>query len=123
MGLDLSLLPVEAEFGDGTGFSHSVLALERRTGLFDAILDIEEREGAPVPGRFETFVCRDDRFEETHYGDTRETPYGEPLLWVRAASLAELRSHPEATDFPRNRAVFAYVDALPPDTKVALYWH
>lgn len=118
MGLDLTLLPFEADYGDW-GFSHSVLNLERRGELLDEILELRAH---PVPLNFGTFLCRDDAYEEPHYGNTQETPYGEPLQWVRVTSLRDLSERRGVIDNCQNRAVWAYLKELPNDAKVALYW-
>jgi hypothetical protein len=39
------------------------------------------------------------------------------------AGLAGLPPEDPLFRSPRNRAVRAYLHALPPDTRVALYWH
>lgn len=117
MGLDLSLLPF-----DGSWFSQTVLPCERRTDLFDELLALD-RTGRHVPENFESYLSRDDKYEECHYGATTETPYGDKLVYVKAANLKAYAAHPEVQDNYQNRAVWAYLDCLPDETKVALYWH
>ena len=122
MGLDLSLLPFDADH-EGLAFSHTVLDCERRRVLFDQILAIEKAHGRDVPERFTSYLSRDDKYEDTHYGVTKDTPYGEPLKYVTAGQLVPLESRPEVEDC-KNRAVWAYLGALDdPQTKIALYWH
>jgi len=59
------------------------------------------------------------------YGDegierTREDPYGTELTFVYAQQLKKLKLPDDAS--PKNRAVKAFVDALPEDTPIILYW-
>lgn len=60
------------------------------------------------------------------YGDDgveRETEdaYGNPLRYVRAGDLGTI---PDQPDYPAwNRAVLAFVRALPPETRIMLWWH
>lgn len=122
MGLDLTLIPVEHEAG-GKGRGHTLLNLTHREDLFGEIGCNEKQEGGPVPQRFMTNVSRDDRYEEQHYGDTQRTPYGEALRTVTAESLLSHKHHRGVADNPRNRAAWAYLAELPPETEVALYWH
>ena len=119
MGLDLNLLPFDGDMGS-MNFSHTVLDCERRSQLF------EELEGLPavrVPEDFNTYLCKDDEYEESHYGNTQDTPYGEPLTYVLAEQLVPFASHEGVENHFKNRAIWAYLKELPPRTKVALYWH
>lgn len=122
MRLYLALLPFDADHGEW-GFSHTILSLERRSELFDAILKLEEERGQPVPEEFGTYLCRDDEYEEAHYGNTQGTPYGEQLMWVSAGGLMGFGWHESISETPKNDAAWAYLRALPPQTKVALYWY
>lgn len=114
MGVDLSLLPF-----DNANFSHTVLDCERRRALFEEIADLP---ATPVPQPFYTFRSRADH-RDSHYGDTQETPYGEPLTAVQAQHLLPFAQHPGVCNDARNRAVWAYLACLPPETQIALFWH
>lgn len=118
MGLDLTLMPFEHAYGD-EAYSHTLLHCARSSALF-AALRAQVRE-QPVPRAFMSYRGRD---EQGHlgYGNTQRTPYGEPLGWVLVRDLVAFHSHPHVRHDPQNRAVWAYLAALPPDTKVALYW-
>jgi hypothetical protein len=117
MGLDLTLLPFDSET---VAFSHTVLNCNRTYALFDALV---KEPAMKVPDGFTTYLSRDDKYEDTHYGITTETPYGEPLMFVELESLLKYKDHPSVVDVPKNRAVWAYLACLPPRTKVALFWH
>lgn len=121
MGLDLTLMPFYAN--DPTcSLAHTMIDCERRRDLFDAILPIEEKRGRDVPADFRTFRSREDD-QDSHYGLTIETPYGERLKYVRAIDLMPLASHEGVTDNPLNRAAWAYLKELPGTWPIALYWH
>lgn len=120
MGVDLALLPFDGELSDDVAFSHTVLDCFRRRELWE---HIEALPDEPVPARFDTYLSHDDAWDEgTHYGNTQRTPYDTPVRCVRVADLLPLRHHQGVQDNPKNRAVWAYLAELPPDTRVALYW-
>lgn len=119
MGVDLTLLPFDGDFGD-RAFSHTALPCTRRSNLFNAISEVSTME---VPDDFSTYFCRDDEYEEAHYGNTQETPYGQPLRWCYVKDLTELSDHDGVTDNPRNEAIWAFLEQLSDKTKVSLYWH
>ncbi len=129
MGVDLQLLPVEASLGGARGYSHSILSLDRRRELWDAI-----NEGVttwPKPTwKLSSFLGTQDNGEHG-YGDTDETPYGEQIEYCFAANLAEVIdtfNEREASEFnmpppSQNCAAAAYLKCLPPKTEVGLYWN
>lgn len=117
MGVDLSLLPFDAEH-PGLAFSHSILQLERRRELWPLI---EAMELDIVPNGFTSFLGRQANGEHG-YGETIKTPYGTPLKYTRVGKLVSIAHHDAVRDNPKNRAVWAYLMELPIDTKVALYW-
>ena len=117
MGLDLALLPFDAD--EGIHFSHTVLKCERRIELFEEIMKLPSTR---VPENFTTLL-RDDEYQETHYGNTQETPYGDPLTFMEVENLLRFSEHEGVQNHFKNRAIWAYLAYLPPRTKVALYWH
>lgn len=111
MGLDLKLLPFDADF-DGLHFSHTILNVHRDRDLWACV---KQTEQFPVPDDFTSFLCgKQDEYEEKHYGNTVETPYGERLTYTAAKNLKGIAFEPDA--------VAAYINALDDDVKVALYW-
>lgn len=116
MGIDLDLLPVDADFPN-CSFSHSVLQCERRHNLWPAI---QALPGQPVPDNFTSYLGGKG---EACYGKTVEDSYGDPVRWVRVRDLLTLRCREEVRDNSKNRAVWAYLAELPPEGKVALFWH
>ncbi len=124
MGVDLTMLPLDCdreadEHGPALQFSRSVLGVERRRELWPLIEKLEQDE---VSSSFSSFMGTGQDGEHG-YGNTTETPYGNPLKWARAGDLAKLATNQAVTNDAKNRAVWAYLSALEPDTKVALYWH
>ena len=116
MSLDLRLLPFDAD--DLVSYSHTVLSCEQDYRLFDAIADLEKTKGRTVPPGFNSFVSRDEAYEDSHYGRTTETPYGEPLQEVEVEVLLKIDAPKDGI----NKAIWAYLAELPPRTKVALFW-
>lgn len=117
MGVDLRLLPFDADF-----FSHTILDCERRRDVFDAITEVEEKIGRDVPDNFQSFTaCGADG--ESCYGATLRTPYGENLKYILVEDLLQFTFHVDVTDNEKNRAIWAYLAQLKGTTKVALYWH
>lgn len=120
MSLDLALLPFEGS--EEVPFSHSVLRTTMSYALGDELMEMEKRRGRDVPVRFSSYLCRDEKYEESHYGNTQFTPYGERLKEVEVEDLLAFRDHELVQINPRNRAVWAYLAELPPRTRIALYW-
>lgn len=120
MGVDLKLLPFDAEF-EIICFSHTVLYLERDQNLFNDILAI--RPQMNVPNNFCSYLARTKDNPETHYGITIVDAHNQPLKYVYIESLLRLLSRVEVISSQKNSAVWAYLGALDSNTKVALYWH
>lgn len=119
MGLGLTLMLIEHDEGK-YGYSHSLINCESDSTLFEEILKLKSH---PVPETFNTFRSRDGEDQNTQYGDTQTTPYGEPLEWVYVKDLLAFKEHAEVRDSFQNRAAWAYLAELPPKFKIALYWH
>lgn len=149
MGLDLTLLPFNMDDG-GWCFSSTVLPLNRDRCLWAAIDALPAR---PVPSGFRSYCGYSEAAQETRYGKTATDAYGTPLTCVTVADLLTLSDHPcisrrerrpsdvgwapegpqwdevrrlalaDSGPDPLTVAAWAYLAALPPATKVALYWH
>ena len=111
MGVDLTLLPLDYE-NDNGGSAFSRLMLERRRELWDDIAKLPVNPIAKVTG-----------YMGDNFGDETEDCYGEPLKYVFAKDLAELRDHEAVQDNDLNRAIWAFLAAIRPETKIVLYWH
>jgi len=112
MGIDLKLLPL-------LGLDHwaalDILQLERRHELWPEILAL------PSAVINEPLSCYET--EDACYGEVETSAYGEPLRWVRAAQLCDLKQHKGVQDNWRNRAVWAYLACMPAARPIVLYWH
>ena len=117
MGLDLSLIPIEHDDGR-FGFGHSLLRVDAGRLWYDTLKDVNDE---PVPSDFATFRGRGED-GEPRYGNTQETPYGEPLRCMRVSEIIA-RMDPRPSQSPRDNAALVYLAMLPPDSRVALYWH
>ncbi len=122
MGVDLDLLPFDCDQGN-FAFSHTLLNCCRRRELWETLSAMENQRGRKVPSGFTSFRSRDNKYEEPHYGTTIDTPYGTPLKFLLVEDLLLLVNHEAVQDNAKNRAIWAYLAQLPPETKVALYWH
>lgn len=109
MGMDLTLMPFGADQGEW-GYAHEMLDIPRDYELFDRI---RELPALPVPAKFHTFRGVGDDGEHK-YDETKETPYGDPLL-------ATTMRHLKTCDIPGPHG--AFVAASPDNQRVALYWH
>src|SRR5438876_287695 len=119
VAIDLTLLPFDHE-APGSAFSHTILGCNGGGTLYE---QIDKLDADPVPLSFRSYLSRDDEWEEAHYGETHETPYGAPLTCVSAKCLLRFRDQEEVAGNAKNRAVWAYLAELPPETRVALFWH
>ncbi len=121
MGLDLYLLPFDCDH-NSIHFSHTILNCDKIYDLFDEIQEIEKKQGFDIPSDFTSYLCRDDKYEESHYGKTLDTPYGDPLKYIIVRDLIKIKNHPRNFESTKNKAIWAYLEQLPIETKVALYW-
>ncbi len=140
MTLALTLLPITVHLGPGLA-SHEVLAVTLTEALAGAVLGVRSRplaetlnsymgsawgrqvhevEGPSLVISTEPAAVVD---QVRCYGLTTEDAFGQPLRWVFADALAELRLLEDVSTVAHNRAVWAYLGALPPDARVVLYWH
>lgn len=115
MGLHLKLIPFERERGDYAD-SYTVLNCDKDYDLFNQIQQLPE---FPVPPNFNSYYSVEED-DIICYGVVKETPYGEELTYSFVKDL--LRCKP-SSDRQTNKAIWAYLKQLPPNTKVALYWH
>lgn len=120
MGLDLTLLPFDADY-DELCFSHTVLSCDRNGQLFCEIMALPSE---PVLEGFSSYMSNEvvGDFDGIHYGPTKTTPYGEQVTFVKARQLCKLQEIAGLVAY-KNVAVWAYLQALDPETKVALFWH
>lgn len=138
MSLDLQLLPFECDFPT-IAYSHSILNCPSN---FYKLYDILQEEienfkldtpnnayyitgdkdpvAGYVPDDFTSYLSRDDKYEEPHYGVTTHDPYGSKLVWVKVKVLMQFKDI--ANENPKTKAVWTYLNTLELNTKVALFW-
>ncbi len=113
MGLDLALLPdrwPKLEVIGWTALAYDRLALLRDYELFERIKKVPT---TPVP--------MIQNYEDEGIRNRTTDPYGDPLTRCTAGALSEI---PEPKGLhPWNRAVMAFVRALPGNTPIVLWWH
>jgi len=111
MGIDLTLHPIKfAHLKDWWLLTES-LSMDRDYALYDQIKNLGSIR-ANIEGR------RIQRYEDDGLKEIIEDAYGSPLHYVLAGQLATIL--PES-DW--NKAIVAFLKALPPSTPVLLYWH
>lgn len=118
MGIDLILLPVD-HYRQDWGYSHSLLSVNRSSNLFDKIRRLPSFD---APKNFHSYISRDSKYEEPHYGNTVKDCYGDKIKFVEVNSLLKLKHHRDIKDSEKNSAIWAYLGQLPEATKIALFW-
>jgi hypothetical protein len=116
MGVDLALLVEYSVNRDSFSISQTRLECWRRRELFEAIRELEKLHGVPVPRQFHAYA-------REQYENTQTTQYGDKLQMLMASDFVAFEKHSDVLDSDVNRAVWAYLRALNPETRVALYWH
>ncbi len=123
MGLDLQLLPAFSQ-SENCDISHDILNLHRDDKLFKLILKVEKKKGVEIRrGGINSYVGDDETglYEETCYGKTEISKYGERIKSLLASELDVIFSAYK-TDSWKNKAIFAFVKELPKDLVIYLYW-
>jgi len=116
MGPDLKLLPMTF-LRDDCAYSYTVIPVNRCSELFDELMDLPQ---LTVPPTFNSYLSEILELGE-HSGNTQTTPYGEPVTYVLTRDLLRFKDHEGVREFG-NAGAWAYLEHLPPDSKVALYW-
>ena len=120
MGLDLRVLP---QYAEGADFSHDIIGLHRDSDMFDIIFKLEDEKGKEVPRKgITTFTGNDESFEGTCYGKVVTTPYGECMKGVLVKELKEVISDYK-TDSWKNKGFIAFLNELPDNLELWLFWH
>jgi hypothetical protein len=133
MGLDLTLVPIRSHKGMGGSawwLGYDRLALDR-DGLGHMIGGTDDDESTPVRTKFLPKNVKFDWYGDNGCKQTKNDSYGTPLEYALAGDLAESMGSyimanmddDERKFSPWNHAVIAFIDALPKDTPVVLYWH
>lgn len=118
MGMDLRLLP---QYGQNVDFSHDILECDRDDKMFDIIRNAEKQNGRLVPRNgIYSFSSTDGN--NTCYGKTIKTSYGEEMNSVQVRELQKVLMDFK-TDSWRNKAIIAFLNELPDELEIWLYWH
>jgi hypothetical protein len=133
MSIDLTLLPFNNDL-EPNSYSHTVLPLQTNSrDLFEDIgnlMTIESQSiefitdqnlSGDVPKGFHSYIGRSEG-GDTQYGECVTDAYGDQIRWVRASVLQGLKYHDGVIRNPLNILAWGYINALPKETKVALYW-
>jgi len=121
MGLDLTLLPLRdpREVGEVSVLAYNRLSFDRDSELFGQITDIDGSEPTikplAIPPQMWVTTYEDEGLDRT-----RTDKYGTELTFVYAKELKKLKLPEDVS--ARNRAIKAFVDALPNDTPIILWW-
>ena len=119
MGKDLIILP---QYSQNADFAYDLIYLHRNSDLFERVGKLENEKGKEVPRKgIYSFAVRDDTSEEPCYGTTIETPYGDVMKGVLVGELKEVLVDYK-TESWKNRAFIAFLNELPNDLEIWLYW-
>lgn len=140
MSLDLTLLPYYSfDTGDEADileFSLTILPLKTNTrDLMEELMEASWNERpnsvsfvldkcAPTGNVADSFTCHltKDVEGEYCYGKTNKDAYGEQMRWMRVEELLKFKDHPQVINNIINKAAWGYLENLPINTRVALYW-
>ena len=113
MGVDLTIVP-QRYCGIGNWFlGYDRISIDRNYKLFDRIKEISTI-------RFPENV-KFDWYDDEGLIETKEDCYGDQLKYVHAETLANVFKESELSD--RDKATQAYLELLPPDYWIVLWWH
>jgi|SRR3989338_7903067 len=135
MSLDLTILFPSLGFraiGESEAFCYERLRFDGDYSIFGQLVDMsdhyrrtEQDNDIPEKPTIKTIPIPPQLWVET-YGDegierTREDRYGTELTFVYAQQLKKLSVRDDAST--KNKAIKAFINALPDDMPVILYWH
>jgi hypothetical protein len=116
MGVDLKVLASHFRERRGEFLATATLRLDRDAGLFAQLApDAEPRLAQPLPAGLKVGHYQEDglRWDEADNQGCR-------LTFTTPADLRRLRLPDDLA--PWNRAVLAFLLALPPESRIVLYW-
>lgn len=117
MGVDLTLMPLLAK---DYWCAHELIRVERDRSLWGPIDALPQTD---VPEPLHCYLAKHPHDGETSYGSIATTPYGDPIKYTTAGDLVGLKSEQGVRDNWKNRAVWAYLEQMPPEWQIALWWH
>lgn len=114
MSQKLMLLPFESiDPQSNNPHSLTVLPCPNVSGILEFIQEIEQERGRPVPEKFASFCSHDGR-GDWFYGDTTQTRFGHPLLYVLAEEIGYVFT---------DGSLSGYFNEVNRKLPVALYWY
>ena len=116
MGVDLTLMPLLAK---DYWASRDMIRLDRRRALWDPIAALPQ---LPIPKPISCYMARDKASGKTCYGDVEDTPYGNRMTFTTAGDLLTVKDHKGVQDNWQNKAAWAYLEHMPRDWPIVLYW-
>src|SRR5262249_39708498 len=116
MGIDLEVMASNFRERRGEFLPTATLRFDRDSGLFGQ-LDIRATPCLvhPIPEGL-----RGGRYEDRRLTFTDVARRGQPLTYTTPTDLRNLRMPDDLA--PWNRAVLAFLLALPPDARIVLFW-
>ena len=127
MGLDLTIAIEQWPSLTEHGFlAHNRLSFERDYAVFEMIAD-KGRSDEPVKRVCDPKLCdfkvewyEDEGIDE----DAKTDPHGNPLTYVTAGEMSKIPLDIcTMGDVEYNKAILQFMRALPPTTKIILWWH
>jgi len=128
MSLDLTILPLRGprDLGETSVLTYNRLQFNGDYRLFAQIIEMDDYDAAfaenkptikplPIPPQMWVIMYDDEGLKST-----RTDANGAELTFVYAQELKKLKLPEDVTS--RNRAIKAFIDALPNDTPIILYW-
>jgi hypothetical protein len=120
MGLDLTILP---QYDYNADFSHDLISLHRDSDLFDLIKEIENKIGVEVPEKgIYSYTGKNKTFDGICYGKTIKKPCGYVMKSVLAGELKKVLANYKTKSW-KNKAFIAFLNEMPDNLEVWLYWH
>lgn len=115
MGLDLRLLPLDHD-DSAWGFSHTILNVQGARDIYTLLMGVTRTAPPKMFSTYAAILANGER----GYGRHTVTAYGDPLMCV---TVGHLLSNCRLTLAGLSPAVYAYLQALDGNTRVALDWH
>jgi hypothetical protein len=123
VGLDLSLLPLEAswQLDETLVWCYDRLNFNRDDKIFCQLIDCGNGnkptiKAKPIPPQLWVKICRSEGIKQT-----RKDDYDNELTFVYAQQLKKLKMSSETS--PKNKAIISFVCALPDDIPIILLWN
>ncbi|TAL49468.1 hypothetical protein EPN83_00375 [Patescibacteria group bacterium] len=122
MGLDLTLLPLRGpqQMGDTSVLCHDRLSFDRDYEIFGQLTDVGEGNKPTIKANSIPPQMWVETYEDEGIKRRRDDKYGTELTFVYAERLKKLKVSDDAS--AKNKAIKAFVEALPNDTPILLLW-